>query len=395
MKKSLGLIVLSALATEACAPSKKFSTQVESKNIVEETTKTIDAEPKPIPPSEAVTTIHFSNTTNGKQLKPYSIKPGALDITFEKNSVAAGVDTETIRPALDVTFVLDVTSSMGKQLDASKKGFKAFLDQLKADGFDARFSLFTFEDTVNLQSSLTDFDSFQTKLSKVSLGTGQDVAEASLLALQNALGDGATNKRMDAVPVIILVTDAVGHNGGGSTFSRDCSLDKSIMSFGSDYGKAAKFFYSVPSTRSIGSGSCYSDATNVMYDSLFTSISGQSKDPGEYRGQSLGWPFQEETLSTQLPKLLKEKITPKAISCLASKYRLSEGSQAIAEGNAEDWKLNASGLPSLSSIVSGSELEELVGKALKMEITRCCDDQKDAASCKNEKVQSIEFELKK
>lgn len=390
MKFSLGFLSLSlALAALACSPKKKSKNQDPGVNVNDSGINSTDANPFEF----ASNTVHFTKAMNGKLPSPFLIKDGSLFLSFDLNTVSTLKETNRIRPLLDVTLVLDITSSMGVQLEAARKGFRKFQDSVKAEGFDARYSLLTFEDLASSATSFTDVNSFQTRLAKVDLGDGDDIAEGSLLALQNALKEGAT-KSMEAVPVILLVTDAVGHNGGGTRESRDCTLEKTLEAFASPYGKAAKFFYAVPDFKAKGSGDCYAESTNAQYNKLFAKVSEQT--PNVYRGHALAWPFQESTLSTELPKLIVEQVTEKAISCPARKYSMTKAGAVISSADESHWTLNAQGNPAIGPLVAGAELDALVGKDLKIDITRCCDQTPDpSGSCKSEYIQSIEFQLQK
>ena len=115
-----------------------------------------------------------------------------------------------------------------------------------------------------------------------------------------------------------------------------------------------------------------------------------------YRGHALAWPFQESTLSTELPKLIVEQVTEKAISCPARKYSMTNAGAVISSADESHWTLNAQGNPAIGPLVAGAELDALVGKDLKIDITRCCDQTPDpSGSCKSEYIQSIEFQLQK
>ncbi len=389
MKIQSGIVPFSLVLMVACSSEKKFSTGVQKNNLPsEENTGDLSPEAKE-------STIYISNSMSGKLNKPFAIEAGKVTLQFDNIASASVNESSTIKPALDVNFVLDVTSSMGLQLNAAKSGFKAFMESIKAEGFDAKFSLYTFEDTVKTETTLTEFTGFQDKLAQVRLGGGNDIAEASLAALQTALDEGAKTMRSESVPVFILVTDAVGHNGGGSALNRDCNIEKTVSAFSSSFGKSVKLFYAVPSDPNRISGACYTGTINTMYDKIFESIQGQSNTAGEYRGQALGWPFQEKTLTTELPKLLKERIVPRAVSCGATDYGRKSSGTVILEGNASALK-SQDGKLELPNGLSGDKLEKLIGAELSMDIKRCCDDTKESGSaCKNEKTQSVEFKIDK
>lgn len=346
------------------------------------------------PFENASNNVHFTRAMNGKLPDPFMVKPGNLSLSFDKDTILIKTTSSRGKPLLDVFFILDVTSSMGVQLEVARKSFRKFQATMIAAGFDARYSLLTFEDRVITSTSFTDVDSFEARLAEIKLADGGDVAEGALLALQQSILDGANSPKLESIPVVLLVTDATGHNGDGSKDNRDCTLDKTLDSFASDYGKKVRFFYSTPDFQAKGQGDCYTESTSAQFKKLLAKV--QEQTPNLSRGQALAWPFAEETLSKYLSKWVVDRVTETAINCPAKKFVMSSGGSEIASGDETKWALNAQGNPSIGPIVAGAELDALLGKNLTMEITRCCDvNPISGGTCLSPSVQTLEFQLAK
>lgn len=381
MKLSATTLATAILLTTACSEEKKFAGNPQPKGVAQPAVKetaNIEGNVK----NEIAITLEME----GKLAKPFQIKEGSLDVSFPMCANSSIEETENVRPPLDISFVLDTTGSMGAQLKAAKNSYSAFIDRLKADGFDARSSLITFDDTAFVKTSYIDFSMFQPVLSKAEVWGGADVPEASLGAISLALTDGAMNKRAEAKPILILVTDAVGHQGG-SAIPRDCSIDKVVSDLSSGYGKDAIFLYSAPDSTA---RDCNVNKIDEQYKTILEKI----KTGTEYRGESLGWPFKDETLTTVLPNLLKEKVVVKKQVCDATHFTLSGQGGEIAAGPASALSKNSQGDLSISEVAKGKNLDALVGQELSLEINRCCDEVKSEV-CKDSKVQSVQFILSK
>ena len=150
-------------------------------------------------------------------------------------TIIAPDDTDT--RTVDFVFVLDVTGSMGGEINAVKNNIKAFADNLNKS-IDYRLSLVTFRDDVIIDSIekynpskgewTHDVDTFKAWVSETKLGWGGDWPEGSFEAVGKATEHFSFRK--GAQKFIILVTDAASHSKGddtsyvdpsGSTFDYD------------------------------------------------------------------------------------------------------------------------------------------------------------------------------
>lgn len=110
----------------------------------------------------------------------------------------------------DIVFVLDVTGSMGNEIDEVKNRVVEFADNLEKNGIDYRLGMVTFLDEIE---SIFDFtsDVFQFKeyLTEQYAHGGGDGPENSLEALMNAT---FFDFRSSANRIVVWITDAEYHN---------------------------------------------------------------------------------------------------------------------------------------------------------------------------------------
>lgn len=119
------------------------------------------------------------------------------------------------RPQADIVFVLDVTASMGNQIDGLKGGIGTFARDLAAAKVDARFGCVAFRDLDEGQPSqaLTfkgaqftdDAGAFRDAVATLRATGGGDDPESSLEAITEAAG---FDFRKGATRTLILITDA-------------------------------------------------------------------------------------------------------------------------------------------------------------------------------------------
>jgi hypothetical protein len=163
--------------------------------------------------------------------------PGQPGVSLTEDGVARPLTCEHLLlspdAALDLVFVLDVTSSMGAALDALRDNLLALAVALGKSGLDARFGAVGFGDSVPLESvaplPLTeDLQTFGEVLQTWQVVNGGDAPESGLDAL--AYSHGAMTWRPGAQRALVLVTDAPLHDAfdgsGASTASLVALLDE-------------------------------------------------------------------------------------------------------------------------------------------------------------------------
>lgn len=113
-----------------------------------------------------------------------------------------GKDTATGAQLADVVFVLDISGSMGNEIDAVRNNLNEFAEALAAEGFDFKIGVVTFSTTVDHVWDLTsDINQIKNNLASIQLWGGTEDSPAALYrASQLSFRDGS--KR-----TIIWVTD--------------------------------------------------------------------------------------------------------------------------------------------------------------------------------------------
>ena len=187
-------------------------------------------------------------------------------------------------PPVHVVMVIDKSGSMSNELKGVREGLAHFTSQLQnkiVTGYgkpitDLRYSLIGYEDVINniggpwaannpvVQQNLNAW------FARVNSG-GTDTPEGGIMAIREAFKLLATQAQ-PFVPVIIFITDALSHDGGGKQDRRFGSFDSL-----NPYLQSAPFkkllLFSAPSKGSNGSGD-FSDNTDKTYRSGWAQMDG-------------------------------------------------------------------------------------------------------------------------
>lgn len=390
-------------------PSKKqaVSANVESKAIelpVEkpavEKPQEVNVTENEVEPKQPDDTTLYIDRNASAQSGVQQISGGALHLKIDNVISSSLTETSREKPLLSIVFAIDRSSSMGKELDVVKRGVQLFSDNLVKSGFNASFGAVAFQDSVNSSIAPTNLAAFSSYVSGLTLGTGSsnsDLPEGALLAM-NSAADFLKSTPADVVPIIVLVTDAIGHNGGSGTAisSRDCSfkpfLDRLAQN---DFGDRLVFFHSAnPAnavTRSDIKKSCPWASPNQEYSELLTAI--ESSTPDAFRGQALSWPFDNNVLTNQLPNILVEKIQTKNLTCEMTSARLSMNGATLKSWSRSDVTVDANGNILLPEALTAEESVQRDGQTLNLTVSRCCEFTSDK-SCAVSKDQSTSFVAK-
>jgi hypothetical protein len=180
---------------------------------------------------------------------------------------------------------------------------------------EVRFGLVTFEDSIIFQAPVSaDLATVQSQIAQNfnAEERGTDGAEGALLALNTALGIAKTGTPASgAVNVVVLVTDALGHDGSGSDHHRSGSqaaiagtlADKAFKSFllftalpGNDNGNGSGDF-----DDQTGDLDTVEDQYRSIRDQWKVAQSAPAQEPGAHLADELDDP---SVLSSRLPQQL-------------------------------------------------------------------------------------------
>lgn len=124
-------------------------------------------------------------------------------------------DTSAGNNSADVVFILDVTGSMGDEIDGVKNNLGSFAHNLDSQGVDYRLAMVTFTDVVeNIYDFTNDVNLFQTYIDAQSAHGGGDWQENSLDAIYAGT---QLQFREQASREFIWITDAGYHVNTGPT----------------------------------------------------------------------------------------------------------------------------------------------------------------------------------
>lgn len=353
----------------------------------------------------------------GQEVKP---APVAQDVEVQRSIALefALPDTlsgsESTQP-LSLHFVLDVTASMDSEIDNLKENVVGFVDKLKEKKISPRLGAIPFRDGVGgavggvddvpegRLSLTSDIDAFQDFVGKLSSGGGEDVNEAALMAIDESLSDLERNEsNPDAKRVIMMVTNAVGHDGNGGG-RRNCEIAPALDAFNSlpaERRKQYRFFFSVPEdTGLLCSG--FENPLMQMDAILDGILPGLAKKD---RGGRIPWPFTKDSLvDTLAAELSKLSSPPEAAICVVRKAALHLGEGILLSMDAPSLAGSYRSYKEGRKLVMSKawEEEELAalgsGKA-KLQVTRCCltlkaADAGDFSKCDKELFSEEEFSL--
>jgi len=425
--KSLGVALAAGLLSLACNTTDFNRTDKVEKPI-----------PPPVPEDHVLTSMGMDEKISGGLKTIQTIDK--VDMVFQAaDTRVLDEDVTTTKQGLDLMFVLDTTVSMVDEMDAVKNGINQIADSLKSSGIDFKVGMVGFVDsfaatrarTFKLSSDVAAFRSFITRIQPEG---NEDFPESSLFAAREAvkmLGDAAT-ARPDAMKVIVLIADVVGHNGStlaGGKPTRDCStagLVSEINAFATGLPGGQdnfRFFYTVPdpsvlvnNTENAGAfkncagnddpaGFTAKKQMEEIWDRILPNVERARRGGAlvDANGRIL-WPLTQTNLVSTLAPLLRTNTARADISgsCLATKAQLYEGNRVI-----HDWSpaqladVNASFASGnneirLPDVLKDSRTER--ARRLDLRVDRCCVTAADIAAgnfsvCRRTYTQVINYEI--
>jgi Mg-chelatase subunit ChlD len=150
-------------------------------------------------PSDPKTGIDFRVISRGRWLRT------SEQMHFDVTRASLGVE---------VVFLMDITSSMGRYIEGLKRNCSDFAEGIRKQGIDCRLGLIGFGDVDYNEPILTfdptaDIDEFQANVARLKLTDGGDIPESSVEALEKAL---EMTFRPHTRVCFVHITDADCHN---------------------------------------------------------------------------------------------------------------------------------------------------------------------------------------
>lgn len=338
-----------------------------------------------------------------------NLKEGPLAIEFDSLSTKKQKGEKGTRP-LHVVFALDVTASMGASLSAVKEGLREFVEELRDRDFDTKVGFVAFRDSIAGSLSLTsDIGSFLTDFSELADFGGSDAHEAALLAVRDSLSLLVAQEEEEALQVVMVVTDNVGHQGGGDSSGgplsdRDCGIDPLVEDLES-LGEALSRFRLFDSTPgdSLFQIPCGGyDTSREQWADVRDSLGSDLE-----LGRSFSFPLTPENLIDEFVEEIELSGDPINSDCIPLKATLAKGSDSLAT-----WKAKGE-LSELfetyrdtkdpirwEDALSEADIEDLDQKdSLTLTIERCCVNREIKAaaidSCEREVKQVVDFDIRR
>jgi hypothetical protein len=343
--------------------------------------------------------------------KPFQVGSGPVDISFEAGFTDRSKDTISLRP-LVIYFVLDVTASMGVNIDTIKSGIQSFVTKLSAKKFDVKMGYITFKDNVGSPSALMDAATLSSGLGNISTIGGGRPKEASLTAFRSALNFVLSQGAADAIKAILTITDNPGHNENieDDTNVTDCTIEKTLSAINAlpgDQRNLVKIFHSVSDekadsrTASVDACSGFNSAKEQWNDILSKAL---PEIPIASRGGALPYPFKGDVLEKDFISLL-ERTSPGAdLVCLVSKADLMINGEIVESTRYDDlsalYKNHIEGTPFVwKNAVPESRLADLANNNKnQLLLNSCCVLKASADSgkfgkCDEEKKITVNFKV--
>jgi hypothetical protein len=358
---------------------------------------------------ETIDEITIPGTETKTLGEPVPVKNGLVNLKFSPAGDGQ-VDGNKVRRPLIVYFALDITQSMGPNIQAIKDNIARFVTELQGKGFEPRIGMVTFRDAVTETFSLSsDVDAFKNFVSSLKATGGQYANEASLLALEEVLKRMASeDSSSDALRTVLLVTDNPGHRGTDThsgISSSECELASTVSAFNA-LSKAdqerTRVYHSVSPfvARVVSPCSGFNDAKAQMSRFLSDIFPSVSK---EDRGSELQWPFTGDTLVNEFVGKLEKTLPPVEAVCLATSAELLlDGQrkakwQPVNKADVLEAHLKKQSLE-IPRAISKGDLPAFEAGSPQLKVTRCCVvsskvESKDLDTCDLEREQIVDFKL--
>lgn len=183
----------------------------------------------------------------------------------------------TVEKGVDVTFVIDVSGSMGGEIDALKAAMTRYIEAIRDSGKKSKMTLITFYDDPGTQKvalTTTDAEAMLSAVSRLTAGGGVYPGEISLHALETAVQIADENSH------IIMVTDEEAYPGVNCHNLMTLAADKNITISSNVVGVFPVAYYD-SSTLSLASASPVQPAYNLSSVGDEDAVYGVSEDSSD------------------------------------------------------------------------------------------------------------------
>lgn len=213
-------------------------------------------------------------------------------------------ETTSQKQLLDIVFNIDVSTSMNPVIDAVKANVSQFAQALALQSRDVRIASVGFVDQPVLSIGFTDPDTFRTKVAKwntLDLGN-RSFQEGGQESLEHALWMFGEYGRPGASYVLVHISDAIIFAPGDQT-------DFSTENLGLLFGKLKNQFHELAFFDSVPSSPGRVGPNQAIELSPRDQITSLRSHAGGLLGESLAFPFNADSLTTELPNLINKTIT--------------------------------------------------------------------------------------
>lgn len=363
----------------------------------------------------------------------------SLDFSIQETAFRSEAGQTSEIHAVDLYFVVDVTASMTDELGTIRTSLPSITENLRKKNVDLWSGFIGFVDgpsTAHTKILSDDIDELSNFIANISAKGNKDNEEGSIAAATFAAnrflqGDG----RPDAVKIILLITDVVGHDGEGVDFNRNCRISPFVNKYNqlaNQVGDSSKikFFYTVPDPKNFKDPKIYGDS-NVSQDDImahnecvdketnetfkaktqmeriFQSITPeytavQKGGPLLQANGELAWPLQGDVLTNTLVPMIETTIpTNRTLSCMAKKISVLNTS---TKTSIFDWtKQNQNLVPVENNSIYLNDVIKNSRKAgedmnIELHIDRCCmevgaDNKPVSQQCVTEYTQNVKYRI--
>ncbi len=183
----------------------------------------------------------------------------------------------TVEKGVDVTFVIDVSGSMGGEIDALKAAMMRYIEAIRDSGKKSKMTLITFYDkpgTQKVELTTTDAEAMLNAVSGLYASGGIGPGEISLHALETAVQIADENSH------IIMVTDEEAYPGVNCHNLMTLAANKNITISSNVVGVFPGAYYDI-STLSLASASPVQAAYNLSSVGDEDAVYGVSEDSSD------------------------------------------------------------------------------------------------------------------